>query len=103
MEIITNNPLKLSDKLLKVSFKDVNVTLDLVTIFKNAKLSNSSNDLYIDVKNIFKSKYCRFNDLNKWTRNEYTQKYLNIMNNRFLNNAKSVVIKNIEKRHSKKY
>jgi len=102
MQIIANNPLKLSDKLLEVSFEDINIKIDLVSIFANAKLSLDSKDLYVEVTDIFKSKYCRYNKLDKWTRGERTQKYLNIMNNRFFKHPKSGVFKNIEKRYPKK-
>jgi hypothetical protein len=101
-EIVANNPLKLSDKLLEVSFKDVNIKIDLVSIFKNAKLSLGSKDLYVEVTDIFKSKYCRFESVRKWTNNEITRRYLNTMNNNFLNRTKLSGLKNIEKRHPKK-
>jgi hypothetical protein len=102
-KIVANNPLRLSDKLLEVSFKDVDIKIDLVSIFKNAKLSQDSKDLYIEVTNIFKSKYCRFSKLDDWVRGVNTQKYLNIMNSRFLNFADVRTLKNIEKGFPKKY
>jgi hypothetical protein len=103
MQIIANNPLKLSDKLLEVSFKDTSIKIDLVSIFANAKLSLDSKDLYIEVNEIIKSKHCRFDRFRDWYRpNEAIQKYINFKNNRFLIGEDSPQLENIKKRFPKK-